>query len=77
MSLKDMVAPGKMVTFIRFKNNNLWYVTDDGFEFPVPASDISGEAELLPVERAMSLMKWINKHLKFLTESKLENSIAV
>lgn len=75
-SIKEMVSPGKMATFIRFKHNNIWYVTDNGFEFPIPASDISGETELLPIEKAMSLMKWINKHIKFLDQAEQEQTLA-
>ena len=77
MSIKEMVAPGKMVTLVRFKHNTLWYVTDNGFEFPVPATDISGETELLAVERAMTLMKWIRQHMKFLENAKAEQIAVV
>jgi hypothetical protein len=71
-TLKDFVASGKVVTFTRFKYGSLYYVTDCGFEFPVPASDISGESELQPVEKAMALMKWIRKHLEFVESAKSE-----
>lgn len=65
-----MVANGQMVDFVRFKHGALIYVTECGFEFPVPASDISGEAEVLDKERAMSMMKWIRKHLEFIQSAK-------
>jgi hypothetical protein len=62
--LKELVAPGKFATFVKFKGNELIYATDCGIEFPVPVEDINGEAEVLAVERTMTLMKWIRRYLK-------------
>lgn len=61
-SLKEYVAGGKMVAFSRYFDGNLWYVTDDGFEFPVPVSDI-GTATFNATEKAMLMMRYIRKHL--------------
>ena len=36
MNIKEMVSNGKKVTFTRYQKNNLWYITETGFEFPVP-----------------------------------------
>lgn len=68
-TLKEMVENGQVATFVRFKHNSLIYVTECGFEFPVSPSDITGESELLPQEKAMSLMKWIRKHIDFIKSS--------
>ena len=68
-TLKELVAPGKTATFVRFKGNELIYVTNCGFEFSIPIADINGEAELMSVERTMTLMKWINKRIKMIAES--------
>jgi hypothetical protein len=76
MKLTEIVAKGKIAHLVRFKNNNLWYITQDGFEFPVPATDISGESELLPTEPAIALMKWIRQHIKFLESAKQEQTVS-
>lgn len=69
-TLKEIVSGGKTAKFLHFKHGSLWYVTECGFEFPVPAEDITGESELHTEERAMALMKWIRKHLEFINDSK-------
>ena len=38
MTLKELVK-GKKVRFKFYRDGELWYETDDGFEFPVPISD--------------------------------------
>jgi hypothetical protein len=65
-----MVSGSKTSKLVRFKNGALWYMTACGFEFPIPTADITGEAELLPVEKSMALMKWIRKHLELIKQSK-------
>ena len=39
MNIKDMVKD-KKVRFTFYRAGNLYYETDDGFEFPVPIEDI-------------------------------------
>ena len=70
MDIKGMVSQGKKVTFVRYQNNELWYSTECGFEFPVPISD-TGSAAFLPSDKAMLFMRWINKHAKMLDAAKL------
>ena len=70
MDIKGMVSQGKKVTFVRYQNNELWYSTECGFEFPVPVSD-TGSAAFLPNDKAMLFMRWINKHVKMLDAAKL------
>lgn len=65
-----MVSGGQVAKFVRCKYGVLWYVTECGFEFPIPPADITGEAELVPVEKSMALMKWIRKHIDFINQSK-------
>ena len=36
-----MVASGKMVNMVRYQDGELWYATEDGFEFPIPSEDNS------------------------------------
>jgi len=65
--LKDMVKDGKKVTFQYYKDGQLFYQTECGFEFPVPVSDI-GNATFLAEDKAMLFMRYIRKHLKALEE---------
>jgi hypothetical protein len=47
----------------------LWYVTECGFEFPVPTEDI-GNATFLAEDKAMLFMRYIRKHLDVIASSK-------
>lgn len=38
-TLKSLVSDGKLVHFQFYRKGDLWYKTDDGFEFAVPVSD--------------------------------------
>jgi hypothetical protein len=58
----DLVK-GKTARFDRFCDQNLWYVTEDGFEFPVPVEDTKGGV-FNREEKAMHMMRWIRKHVK-------------
>lgn len=60
--IKDMVNHGKRVTFTRYRKGHLYYVTECGFEFPVPIED-TGDATFNSDEKAMLLMRYIRKHL--------------
>lgn len=59
-SIKEMVM-NKVVTFVRYQENELWYTTECGFEFPVPISD-TGNAAFLAKDKATFFMRWIRKH---------------
>lgn len=72
IDIKEIVGKDKMVNLVRVKHNALWYVADNGFEFPVPFEDITGETEFLPIEKGMTLMRWVKKHINFLKEAKVE-----
>jgi len=49
LTLKEMVTTGKKVRFSFYRDKELWYVTEDGFEFPVPIDDV-GTATLKYVQ---------------------------
>lgn len=68
MSIKDMVKD-KKVKFLFYKEGELWYVTECGFEFPVPISD-AGTAAFNSEDKAILFMRWIRKHLNLIEESK-------
>ena len=68
-SIKDMVKDNKVVKFQRYKDLNLWYVTECGFEFPVPIED-TGTATFLEEDKALLFMRYIRKHLIVIAEGK-------
>ena len=47
MTLKELVK-GKKVRFSYYRNGELWYRTDDGFEFPVPIADTAVRLSATP-----------------------------
>lgn len=61
MTLKDLVK-GKKVRFRFYRDGELWYETDDGFEFPVPISD-TGTGIFKAEDGAIQFMRWIRKQL--------------
>lgn len=69
-NIRNMIIGGKMVTFTHYKQNELWYTTECGFEFPVPISDTSNAA-FLNTDRAILFMRWINSHIKNIEEGNL------
>jgi hypothetical protein len=68
-SIKDMITGDKKVTFTRYKEGELWYVTDDGFEFPVPVVD-TGTATFLAHDKALLFMRYIRKHMQMLEQAR-------
>ncbi len=68
LSIKEMVA-GKSVKLMHFCQDELWYVTEDGFEFPVPLSE-TGSAKWLPEDKAILFMRYIKKHVDFLANQR-------
>ena len=73
MTIKDMVK-NKTATFYEYKKENLWYCTDDGFEFPVPISDI-GDGIFQSSEKAITLMNYIRKHLATIEKGNIDEVI--
>ena len=62
MNIKDMVRDGKKVTFIHYRQKELWYKTECDFEFPIPIEDC-GDAKFLHEDKAMLFTRYIRKHL--------------
>lgn len=69
-TIKDMVSDQKQVTFLFYKDGELWYTTECSFEFPVPIDDI-GNATFLAKDKAMLFMRYIRKHIAFLETAKI------
>lgn len=66
--VKDLVANGRRVAFVRYQSNQLWYVCEGGFEFPVPVDD-TGDGVFLREDKALVFMRWIRKHVQFLRDA--------
>lgn len=62
-TLKELVASSKQVHFQFYRKGELWYKSDDGFEFSVPVSD-TGDGVFLASDRAMLFMRYIRKQLE-------------
>ena len=68
-----MVSNGKKVHFIFYRQGELWYKTECGFEFPVPIND-AGTATFIPEDKAMLFMRYIRKHIDMINQSKEKES---
>ena len=66
--IKEMVK-NKKVKFQYYRDSNLWYVTECGFEFPVPIEDI-GNATFMAEDKALLFMRYIRKHLNLIDVAK-------
>ena len=65
ISILEMVDKGKKVKFSWYRDGELWYVTETGFEFPVPVSDVGNGLFII-------YMRWIRKHVDMLEKAKHE-----
>jgi hypothetical protein len=70
-TIKDMVKDNKRVRFTFYRDRQLFYQTECGFEFPVPIDDI-GNAAFLAEDKTILLMKYIRRHLKTIDEAKAD-----
>jgi hypothetical protein len=70
MNIKDMVK-NKKVGFSFYRDNQLFYRIEDGFEFPVPINDV-GNATFLAEDKAILFMRWIRKHIDTIDRAKKE-----
>lgn len=68
-SIKDMVTNGRKVRFTHYKSGELWYVTENGFAFPVPIAD-TGDATFLVEDKALLYMRYIKQHQAMLEKAR-------
>lgn len=68
-TLKEMVGKGQTVRFRFYRDRELWYVTNCGFEFPVPVAD-TGTGLFQAEDRAILFMRWIRKHRDLISRSR-------
>jgi hypothetical protein len=71
-TVKELVANGQKVHFKFYRQKELWYETDLGFEFPVPIGDI-GDGVFLASDKAMLFMRYIRAHLASIEQGKQED----
>jgi len=67
-SLKEMINNNQKVRFRFYRDGQLWYATECGFEFPVPTTE-AGTATFFAEDRAILFMRYIRKHMEFLQNS--------
>jgi hypothetical protein len=60
-NIKEMLK-NKKVNFVRYRKGELIYVTECGFEFPVPISD-TGDGVFKSTDKAMTYMRWVRKQI--------------
>ncbi|MBM4296697.1 MAG: hypothetical protein FJ143_03050 [Deltaproteobacteria bacterium] len=72
-SLKDMVKDNRKVRFAFYRDHQLFYRTECGFEFPVPIDDI-GNATFLAEDKAILFMRYIRKHLKTIEDARAQQA---
>lgn len=68
--IKTMVGIGRKVHFQYYRQKELWYVTDCGFQFPVPIEDV-GDGVFKNEDKAILFMRYIRKHLDHIESSKV------
>jgi hypothetical protein len=73
-SIKEMVNNNQKVAFQFYRDGQLWYVTECGFEFPVPVAE-AGTATFLAQDRAILFMRYIRKHIEYLRKSMAEHGL--
>ena len=59
MTLKELVKD-KRARFKFYKDGELWYETEDGFDFPIPIAD-TGTGVFKAEDTAIRYMRWIRK----------------
>lgn len=72
MNIKDMVSGDKKVKFLRYREGEFVYVTECGFEFIVPLSDL-GKATLLAEDKALLFLRYIRKQIELNKEGQKIN----
>lgn len=62
----------KTVKFTHYRHKQLWYITECGFEFPLPIEDI-GDATFAASDKTILLMRYIRQHLNTIEAAKQQN----
>jgi hypothetical protein len=67
-TIKQMVENKQKVRFRFYRDGQLWYATECGFEFPVPIAE-AGTATFLAEDKAILFMRYIRRYMEFLNKS--------
>ena len=67
MNITNLVK-NKNAHFVRFREGNFIYETDDGFQFPIPLTEI-GNATLQAEDKALFFMRWIRRQTEVMKAS--------
>jgi hypothetical protein len=67
-TIKEMVQNKKKVMFRFYRDGQLWYTTECGFEFPVSIAE-AGTATFFSEDKAILFMRYIRKHMEYLNKS--------
>ena len=67
-TIKQMVENKQKVRFRFYRDGQLWYATECGFEFPVPIAE-AGTATFLAEDKAILFMRYIRRYMEFLKKS--------
>ena len=70
ISIKSMVDNNQKVRFSWYRDGER-YLTESGFEFPVPVSDV-GTAQLKSEDKAILFMRYIRRHVDLLERGRAE-----
>ena len=73
-TIKEMVQNKQKVRFRFYRDGQLWYATECGFEFPVSISE-AGTATFFAEDKAILFMRYIRKHMEFLKQAWEQNSL--
>ena len=76
-TIKELVKDN-YVNFKFYSDGELWYITDCGFEFPVPVDNKEevGNATFMAREKALLYMRYMRKHLKMIEDARKEQEAA-
>lgn len=66
--VKDLVGKDKKVYFSFYRDGELWYETESGFQFPIPPEDMKG-AMFKNEDKSILFMRFIRKYLEYLNTS--------
>lgn len=72
--LKPMIIGNKKVNFQFYRDGELWYQTECGFDFPVPVSD-TGKGMFKNNDKAVYFMRWIRPQIEAVEKAKKECGI--
>jgi hypothetical protein len=67
-TIKEMIEHKQKVAFRFYRDGQLWYATECGFEFPVPISE-AGTATFLAEDKAILFIRYIRRHMEYLRKS--------